>query len=514
MNILEAKHIKKTFSGVVALTDANLNLEEGEVCGLVGANGSGKTTFARVISGLLMPDGGDLNIYGSKVNFKSHLDDEKFKMAMVHQNLSLVPEMTVWENIDLGREGIDRFGFLEKSKAIEKARKMINDLSASISIYEKVLNLSPAEKQLVEIAKALSKKPKILILDEPTASLGFNQVEKLFGIIEGLKRESVSVIFISHRIWEVTKICDRLVTLRDGKTVGIIDFGKQRRDERLIIPLITGTKADLSYAETKKGKKKPLKSFKVVDNSLEVENIFLKGKLKNISFKIGKGEVVGLGGLQGQGQEEILLILSGFLRNSYGKIKIDGKYVNIKCPRDAIRKGMFLVPGDKQKEGLFLPHSVFANLVYPKLSLKNQKFILPLRKLKKEADEVIDMISLVPADQNMIASNLSGGNQQKIVVGKWLSLSPKILLLNDPTKGVDVETRRTFYKIISDLTQKGTSVFLYASDNEELISNCDRVFIIFEGSIVDEICGESICEERIVASSFRINSDVVSEGKK
>jgi len=221
-----------------------------------------------------------------------------------------------------------------------------------------------------------------------------------------------------------------------------------------------------------------------------------------------------LGGLQGQGQEEILLILSGFFRNSYGKIKIDGKYVNIKCTRDAIRKGMFLVPGDKQKEGLFLPHSVFANLVYPKLSLKNQKFILPLRKLKKEADEVIDIISLVPADQNMIASNLSGGNQQKIVVGKWLSLSPKILLLNDPAKGVDVETRSTFYKIISNLAQKGTSVLLYASDNEELISNCDRVFIIFEGSIVDEICGESICEEHIVASSFRINSDEISEGKK
>jgi len=505
MKVLEAKHIKKSFVGVNALTDANFNLNECEICGLVGANGSGKTTFARIVSGLLTPDDGELYLYNLQVNLKSHIHAEKYKLAMVHQNLSLVNEMTIWENINLGREKTSRLGFLDKNQAIKKAQESIDELDIHISIYERVINLSPDEKQLVEVAKAIAKEPKILILDEPTASLGFKHVEKLFSTIKTMKEKGVSIIFISHRIWEITRICDRLVAFRNGKTVGEIDFEKQERDDKLIIPLITGKTASTIFDKEKNERKSPVYNYESVDYALEVENLSLKGKLKNISFKVKKGEILGIGGLQGQGQEEILLILSGFLHKSCGSIKINGKYINIKNSRHAIKSGMFLVPGDKEKEGLFLPHTVFINLVYPKISVQKNKFLLPLGILRKETDDLIKKISLVPPDQNIIVSHLSGGNQQKVVVGKWISLSPNILLLNDPTKGVDVETRSNLYTIISNLAATGTSILLYASDNEEFISNCDRVLIVFEGKIVDEISGEDICEERIVASSLNIS---------
>ncbi len=507
MGVLEAKHVRKSFGGVEALSDANFFLDENEVCGLVGANGSGKTTFARIISGLLIPDGGELHLYNEKINLKSHIHAEEYRLAMVHQNLSLVPEMSIWENVNLGREKLGACGFLDKKHSIEKAQRSLDALDIHIPIYEKVVNLSPDEKQLIEIAKAIAKDPKILILDEPTASLGFKEVEKIFSTIRIMKERGVSIIFISHRIWEITTICDRLVAFRNGRTAGEIDFKKEERKESLIIPLITGKSgAPAAGADVKEKRKKQRESMEG-GCALEIEDLSLKGRVKDVSFNLRKGEILGIGGLQGQGQEEILLLLAGFLGTSSGTIRINGQTRKIRHSRQAIREGMFLVPGDKQKEGLFLQHSVFDNLSYPGISLRRRGFLLPVSTLKKEADELIERISLVPPDQNIVVSHLSGGNQQKIVVGKWLSLSPKVLLLNDPTKGVDVETRNNLYSIISDLAAEGTSVILYTSDNDELISNCDRVLIVFEGQIVDELKGDDICEERIVESSLNISSD-------
>ncbi|NPV53438.1 MAG: sugar ABC transporter ATP-binding protein [Firmicutes bacterium] len=502
MYILEAKNILKAFDGVVALADASFSLKEGEICGLVGANGSGKTTFARIISGLLKPDGGELYLYGRRINFTSHLDAEKLRISMVHQNLSLIPEMSVWENINLGREETTWLGILKEDRALENAQKALDELQVNIDIHQKVVNLTPAEKQLLEIAKALSRRPRILILDEPTASLGFKHVEMLFEKLLQLKESGTSVIFISHRIWEITRICDRLIAFRNGRTVGGVDFHHEPRDGKLVVSLITG-KAE-NGEESGAHRRSPSRNLENIPTCLEVENLCRRDKLHNISFQIRRGEVVGLGGLNGQGQEEILLILAGYLRKSSGSIRINGQTVNIKHPRHAIQNGVFLVPGDRQREGLFLNHTAFFNLAYPRFALRRQRFVLPLKQLKEEARAAIEAVSLIPPDPNMVVSHLSGGNQQKIVVGKWLSLFPRVLLLNDPTKGVDVETRRNLYRIIADLANQGVSVLLYASDNEELILNCDRVLTVFEGQIVDEICGDGLCEERLVASSLRV----------
>ncbi len=495
--VLEAKQVRKKFGGVVALADASMTLEKGEVCGLVGANGSGKTTFARIISGLIKPDGGELYINGSKVDLQLGFEAEQFSIALVHQNLSLVPEMTIWENINLGREDTGRLGFVQIDKAVNKAHEALKELAPHLSVYERVKNLSPSQKQLVEVAKALSKHPQILILDEPTASLSFDQVKRLFEIINKLKKQGTSIIFISHRLPEVTEICDRLVVFRDGCSVGVIEREKINQEE--VVFLITGKRGE----EIGKVKAKPESGETKADTVLEMEDVSLGDSKEGINLQLKRGEIVGLGGLQGQGQGKILLILGGLLSPTTGNIKIEGKSVVIRHPRDAIREGMFLVPGDREREGLFLPHTVFFNLIYPQFSQRETKFFLPWKELESEANRIIDMVALVPPDKNMIVSNLSGGNQQKVVIGKWLAMSPRILLLNDPTKGVDVETRANFYQIVQDLAQKGASVLFYSTDTDELVANCDRVLILFEGKITQEICGEELCKERLLEASLR-----------
>ncbi|MGA2763564.1 MAG: sugar ABC transporter ATP-binding protein [Spirochaetia bacterium] len=504
MTVLEAKRIRKAFAGVRALSDATFTLRSGEVCGLVGANGSGKTTFARIVSGLLMPDSGELRLYEKPVNLRSHLDAERFQMAMVHQNLSLVPEMTIWENIALGREETGRMSLLDNRAAIEQAEKALDSISVKISVHERVKNISPDEKQLVEIGKALAKNPRILILDEPTASLDFHQVESLFRAVRELKEKGVSIIFISHRLWEVAKICDRLVAFRNGETVGELDFASQPREEKLIIPLITGQEVKERVRKRSSVREEEIASRDAKGPALEMRAVSLPGRLTDISFTLRRGEVLGLGGLQGQGQEEILMILAGYLKGYAGEIRVNGRPLLLRNTRHAIRQGIALIPGDRHKEGLFLEHSVLSNILYPKVSMHRGSFFLPRVRYQNLAQDAINAVSLIPPNPRLTVSQLSGGNQQKVVVGKWLALSPEVLLLNDPTKGVDVGTRQNLYEIISKLAEKGTSVILYASDNEELINNCDRVLIVFEGRIVKEMGADEISEEKLVVSSLNI----------
>ena len=504
MTVLAARQIRKTFAGVRALSDANFTLRAGEVCGLVGANGSGKTTFARIVSGLLTPDSGELRLYDQPVNLRSHLDAELYRLAMVHQNLSLVPEMTIWENIALGREQTGPLAFLDNRAAIAQAEAALEIISVKIPVRERVKNISPDEKQLVEIGKALAKDPRILILDEATASLDFHQVESLFRAVRGLKEKGVSIIFISHRLWEVAKICDRLVAFRNGETVGELDFARQPRDENLIVPLITGQEVREKVKKRSNVRELEITRQAARGPAIEMQRVSLEGKLHQVSFTLRRGEILGLGGLQGQGQEEILMILAGYLKGYTGQVLVKGQPLSLRNTRRAIRQGIALIPGDRHKEGLFLEHTVLSNLLYPKIAMHRGSLLLPMARYQQLAANAIEAISLIPPNPRLIVSQLSGGNQQKVVVGKWLALSPDILLLNDPTKGVDVGTRQNLYTIISQLAEKGTSVVLYASDNEELIDNCDRVLIVFEGRMVKEIGADDLNEEKLVVSSLNI----------
>jgi ribose transport system ATP-binding protein len=495
VELLEAKGMQKSFGGIKALTNGCLTCKEGKVVGLLGANGSGKSTFSKIISGIFRKNGGELYINGQKTDINSPSDAKKHGIIMVHQNLSLVPELTVWENINLGHESLVSGGFLDREAEYKKAHEILEYLWPGFDINARVASLAPAQKQMAEIAKALSPNPKILILDEPTASLEHSQVERLIQVIDDLKKKGVGIIFISHRMWEVMRICDAVVVFRNGQTVGELNFDVDGRKEEKIVELITG-KCEL-YQE--KITRKECEESSCV---LELQNINLKNVLHNISFSVKKGEIIGIGGLNEQGQEELLLLLAGFIKHYEGTIMADGKRMKLKHPSDAIKKGIVLVPGDRHKEGLFLGRKVVDNIVYPRIALGGPNSRLGKKEMLRQCKEAIEKMKIYPPDPDMIVSQMSGGNQQKVVVGKWLELAPKVLLLSDPAKGVDIEAKREMYQVVARLAEKGTSVILFATDNDEFTKICDRVYIMFEGRIINELDEEQLTEECLVAASF------------
>lgn len=492
--ILETKSIKKAFGGVKALVDGSFFCKQGEIVGLLGANGSGKTTFSKIIMGLLHSDAGEIYIDGQPVRFRSPLDAMRKGIVMVHQQLSLIPDLTVWENINIGHEPRTKSGALDDDTARKKAAEVINRLAPGLSLDRVVKTLLPSEQQLVEIAKALSKGGKLLILDEPTAALEQTQVNRLFEIMRELKSQGTTIIFISHRLGEVLEICDYVVVFRNGANVGTVRFEKDGRDENRIVSLITGKEE----SGQQNGAKDRIRSDEV---RLEVKRLSA-GMLKEISFAAHRGEIIGIGGLQGQGQEDLLLVLAGMIRVEKGELRVNGKPVKFHHPADAIRHGVVLVPGDRQKEGLFLNHSLFMNVIYARFGLRGE-WLIPFKRLREEVKRVVSTLSIRTESIETEMQNLSGGNQQKVVVGKWLPLNPAVLLLSDPAKGVDVQAKRELYELIRDLARRGTSVILYASDNEELVSHCDRIFVLYEGQIVEELAGVEITEDNLVTASLR-----------
>jgi ribose transport system ATP-binding protein len=497
--VFEARNIQKYFGGVCALKNGNFCIREGQICGLLGANGSGKTTLSKIIYGLLQPENGALLMHGEEVTIKSPSQAKEIGIAMVHQHLSLVPELTVWQNIMLGHEPKNTLGLVDNVKAQESAEKAIHRLSEHISIQTKVKTLSPSQKQLVEIAKALSFEPKLLILDEPTAALEQEEVEKLFSVMQELKERNVSIVFISHRMWEVLRICDYVTVFRNGEFVGEVDFQTDSKDEKQIVTMITGNQNDVIRAATAGVNKLKAKE----GSTFSVKHIHLANILKDITITINQGEILGISGLQGQGQEELLLLLAGLLKPDKGEFLWDTSHLKISCPKDAIRQGIVLVPGDRNEEGLFTQHSVLDNLSFPQFPLKKNRFFIDFKRQTNEARRIIDKMLIKPKDETKVVRYLSGGNQQKVVVGKWLSIEPKVLLLSDPAKGVDIQAKKELYAIVKELAQVGTAVIVYASDNKELVSICDRVLVMFEGSIVEELDHSQLTEEVLTAYSLR-----------
>ncbi|MGD8292680.1 MAG: ATP-binding cassette domain-containing protein, partial [Desulfobacterales bacterium] len=356
MNTFEAQGFKKSFGAVTALKNANFSFEGPKICGLVGANGSGKTTFARLCSGLIKKDEGNLVIDGQQADINSPKDAKKFGIVLAHQNLSLIPDLTVWENISLGNEKKSWKAFLDNKEAKDRAHEMLESLiPGEIAIDAKTAVLSPAQKQMVEVAKALSQKPKMLILDEPTAALEYYHVEHLFEKVMELKENKVSVIFISHRLWEITRICDMVIAFRNGETVGTVDFESEERSEKLIIPLVAGDEGCAIDFEKKK-----VRDLSDTETAIHLKDIYYRDVLKNVSMSVKRGEVLGIGGLHGQGQEELIMLMAGDLSPSRGKIMLGKRSVKAKHPRDTIRNGTYLVPGDRLEEGLLTKHDIFA----------------------------------------------------------------------------------------------------------------------------------------------------------
>jgi ribose transport system ATP-binding protein len=489
--VLSAKNIVKNYGAVQALTDGNLEVNAAEVVALLGANGSGKSTLSKIITGVVAPSRGELNVQGETVTFVSPYAAKKKGITAVYQELSLVPDMTVAENIVLGHEPstLGQVRHRDMRKNTESLLGLFKEtLSNNVTPDTPVSELSPSERQIVEILKALSLQPKMLILDEATASLDSKQVDKLFELVKTWKAQNMALVFVSHRMEEIFRIADRAVVLRNGKTVGNVLI--KETNERELVKMMIGDVA------TPHGNKTPLS--RRSEARLKVSGLKTR-MVKGVSLNVQAGELLGLGGLQGQGQEELLLALFGAIPSS-GSITFLGQAVNFKNPRQAMKQGIAYVPGDRGRQGLLMIRSILENLHLP--SWLNYGFPIRQSRARSDALQAAQNLSLKMASLDAPVSSLSGGNAQKVVIGKWLLRQPKLLLLNDPTKGVDVGSKAEFYSLLERLQNAGASIILYSSDDEELLGLCNRVLVLQDGRITAELQADTLTKEHLVAASM------------
>lgn len=495
---LSARNIVKHYGGVVALSDGNLDVHAREVVALIGANGSGKSTMSKVINGVVVLDGGQLLLNGNPIDFPSPQAAKNAGIATVFQELSLIPQMTVAENIWLTREPLNQFGTVDRKAVHARTEELLalfkGTFKTDLHPDAPVASLPPDEKQIIEILKAISFDPWLVILDEATASLDSRQVQRLFELVARWKEQGKAIIFVSHRMEEIFRIADKYSVLRNGRTVGAGNINDI--NEKQLIKLMIEKESVLGFlrGEAKSGER--IES----EISLEAANL-TTDYLRGVSFKLRKGELVGLGGLRGQGQRQLLHSLFGDLPYS-GTVKLFSQEVHFKHPREAMRSGFALVPGERAKEGLLYIRSILENLLLP--SWKRYGLPLKVSNAKKDATQTGSSLNLKMAGLEEPVSSLSGGNAQKVVIGKWLMREPQVLLLDDPTKGVDVGTKAEFYALLTRLSEEGKTIFFYSSDEEELIGLCDRVFVMYDGMIRTELSGNTLTKENLISASLGV----------
>ena len=491
---LSAREMEKHYGGVVALSDADLDVQSGQVMALIGANGSGKSTLCKIITGVVEPDAGRLSLDGERVRFPSPQVAKDAGIAAVYQELSLIPDMTVAENIWLTHEPLTG-GVLVDSKRVEEETRELLDLfagtySGELEAGAPVSTLSPDERQIVEILKALSLNPRLMILDEATASLDAQQVDRLFSLIADWKRAGKAIIFVSHRMEEIMRIADCVAVLRNGETVGTSPIEETDEDE-LVELMVGGTHAVPSVG-------KGPREVSEAPTRLSIEDLKTR-VLKGIDLEVRDGELLGVGGLQGQGQSDLLLAAFGVIPFS-GQMTLAGERVHFSHPSQAMQKQVALVPGDRATEGLLMRRSILENLQLPSW----RKYGIPLNidEARQDANRVADTLNLVMAGLSARVRSLSGGNAQKVVLGKWLLRDPNLLLLNDPTKGVDVGTKQEFYNLLDELRQEGTAIILYSTDDQELLGLCDRVLVLQDGRITADLSGSTLTHAELVKASL------------
>lgn len=493
---LSARNIVKRYGGVVALSDGNLDVRTGEVVALIGANGSGKSTLSKVINGVVVLDGGQLLLDDKPVHLSSPQAAKNLGIATVFQELSLIPQMSLAENIWLTREPMTAIGTVNRKALHEKTEELLDLFRGTYKVDlqpdDPIAALPSDEKQIIEILKAISLDPWLIILDEATASLDSRQVQRLFQLVENWKEAGKAIIFVSHRMEEIFQIADKYSVLRNGKTVGAGDM--KDVTEKELVKLMIEKESVFEYirSDSKNGgtAEKPI-CLEVTDLQTEV--------LKGINLNVREGELVGIGGLRGQGQRELLHSLFGDILHS-GTIRIFGEVTNFAHPREAMEKGLALVPGDRGREGLLSIRSILENLQLP--SWPRYGFPLRIGQAKKDARQVGESLNLKMAGLQEPVSSLSGGNAQKVVLGKWLVRKPKLLLLDDPTKGVDVGTKAEIYALLTQLCDEGKTILFYSSDDEELIGLCDRVLVLHDGMIRTELSGPTLNKENLIAASL------------
>lgn len=489
--LLEMNEIDKSFSGVSILRDVHFDLRQGEVHALMGENGAGKSTLMKILGGIYRKDHGTIVLDGVEQEFLTPDEAMKAGISIIHQELNMIPSLTVMENLFLGRElTMGKSGWLRKEQMRKRARESLNRLGLEIDPNLPAERLSVGQQQMVEIAKALSLDAKILIMDEPTASLTDREIERLFKIIEQLKQDGVGIIYISHRIEEIFQISDRITVLRDGQFIGC----KETRaiDVAELVKMMVGREL---------GERFPKREATIGKEILKVEDLSSIKGIHGISFTLHEGEILGIAGLMGAGRTELVRAIFGADRSSGGTLYLDGNAIKITSPRDAIRHGIALVTEDRKMEGLVLPLSVRENLSLPNLGqLSRASFVM---KSTEEAfiTKMIKDLNIKAASPEQEVRSLSGGNQQKIVIGKWLGIMPRILILDEPTRGVDVGAKKEIYTIMNQLTQKGVSIIMVSSELPEVLGMSDRVLVMHEGHLTGLFSREEATQESIMLAA-------------
>lgn len=496
-SILSIRHVSKSFPGVKALDDINLDLYENEILGICGENGAGKSTLLKVFSGVYTADEGQVIFNGKERHFKSPADSIKAEMSVIHQELSYLNELSVAENIFQGRLPY-RHGFVSWKLLYQQADELLQKYQIPINSRKKMRELPLAMKQLVEIVKAISIKAKIVVMDEPTSSLGLDDVKKLMEIVRQVAAEGISFIFISHRLEELFELCHRIVVIRDGKTVG--EYDRKDFEQFEIVSKMVGRRVTQLY---------PKEEIPMGEPVLEIKNL-CSDKLKDISLQVHSGEIAGLYEMAGAGQDEIMDTLFGLVKNYTGEIRLNRETLQIRNPQDAIRAGMAYVTAERKKDGLILIHSVNRNIVLASLKGIQKNGRLDYKKERTLGEQWIKALEVKTPSPDKEVGSLSGGNQQKVVLAKWLQLSPKVLLLNEPTRGVDVGAKQEIFKIVQDLCKQGMAVLMISSDMLEMMSMADHIYTVYDGRITAGFLRKEATQIKLMLAAI----DKTEEGTK
>jgi len=485
--LLAVRGLTKSFPGVLALRGVSLHLHKGEVLSLIGENGAGKSTLMKILAGVQPPDNGDYLIDGEPVSIQNVRDAMERGIALIHQELNLAANLDLAANIFLGREP-NKKGIIQEKKLREDASKYLKRVGLDLPSETITGTLPIGKQQLVEIAKALSCDARVLIMDEPTSSLSQKETETLFEVVKDLRNQGISVIYISHRLGEVIELSDRVTVFRDGENAG--DLGKGEINHENMVRLMVGRDLSEFYdRQIHQPGKTVLKAHEIISPSYcDIP----------VSLEVRAGEIVGIAGLVGAGRTELLQTIFGVTPALGGELELDGQSFRPSCPADAITAGIALAPEDRKQHGLVLPMTVRENASLPSLERDQAKGFLNQEAELKIADRAVEQMSIKTPTIEQIARFLSGGNQQKIVLGKWLAMKPKLLMLDEPTRGIDVGAKREIYKLMEKLAGEGMAILFVSSEMEEVLGMADRAYIMHEGRVSGELSREELSEESIM----------------
>ncbi|MGX9133315.1 sugar ABC transporter ATP-binding protein [Rummeliibacillus sp. JY-2-4R] len=486
--MIEMTGIDKAFNGNVVLKDVQFSLLDGEIHALMGENGAGKSTLMKILTGIYGRDAGVIKVDGKEVDFKSPKEAEAMGIAVIHQELNILPDLTVAQNLFLGNEQtFGKSGILKTKKMNAEASRILSQLGLDIDVKTSAGNLSVGKQQIIEIAKAIETHAKVIIMDEPTAALTDREIETLFKTIRKLQSQGVSFVYISHRMEEIFAICDRITILRDGQYVGVRVIKETNFDE--IVKMMVGREL---------GDRFPDRNAVIGDVKLEVKGLTRNGYCEDINFKLRKGEVLAIAGLMGAGRTEVAQALFGYRKMNKGELFIDGQKVKISNPLQAKRLGIAYVTEDRKSEGLVVDFSIKDNIMLTNLDKASNMGIINGAKEISFVENLMKKLGVRSSGANQRAKSLSGGNQQKVVIAKWLGNEPKILILDEPTRGVDIGAKKEIYQIINNLAEQGVAILMISSELPEVIGMADRVLVMHEGKITGEVKKEEMTQEKIM----------------